>query len=87
MGYYDNIENAGGFIIKDLRKFLCLNKSPAHLMAGSKVPNKKLKPGLSFGQIRYLRTHVHAHTCICINAILARMLFVHYGHNVQHGHP
>ena len=54
VGYYDNIENAGGFIIKNLRKFLGSNKSPAHLMAGSKVPDKKKRPRLSFGQIRYV---------------------------------
>ena len=35
------IENAGGFIIQDLRKFSGLNKSPVHLMVGSKVSRKK----------------------------------------------
>ena len=34
------IENAGGFILKDLRKFMGLNKSLARLKARSKVPGK-----------------------------------------------
>ena len=52
----------GGLIIKDFRKFLGSNKSPACLMAGSKVPGNELKPGPSFGQIQcvhYIRMYAH----------------------------
>ena len=37
-GFYtlDYIENESGFIIKDWREFLGLNKSPAHLMVDQK---------------------------------------------------
>lgn len=38
---YGLIENAGGFILQEVRKLLCLNKSLTHLMAGLKVSVKK----------------------------------------------
>ena len=52
------VDNAGGFIMKDLRKFSGTNKSPARLMAGSKVSGKKEKLGPSFSQIWYAHTYV-----------------------------
>ena len=39
--YYDYIDNASGFIMKDFRKFSGSNKSPARFMAGSRVLGKK----------------------------------------------
>ena len=45
--------------MKDLRKFSGTNKSPARLMAGSKVSGKKEKLGPSFSQIWYAHMYIH----------------------------
>ena len=57
----------GGFIIKDWRKFLGLNESPARSMAGSKkVPGNK-SPGyhsVKYGMyVQYIRTYICTHVC------------------------
>lgn len=80
--YYGFIQSAGGFIVKDLRKFLGLNKTSAHFMGQVRISRKEIKACMGHYSIKYsnvpayykqaltTRRCVVAYTCTSISRIL-----------------
>ena len=63
---YDGfIENAGEFILEDLRKFLGLNERLAHVWLGQKCQEINKRPGVII-QLNMVRTYIRTCDIVCV---------------------